>query len=95
MWTLLTTTEQIRSIKVDDLILQHPSNDSEAFTDPTGQEENSNIYRLHSVTVYTMTDFDITLEFLPKGYIFGDVLISSMNRSVDGNQLLNGKWWIK
>lgn len=90
MWTLLTTTEQIQSLKVDDLILQHPSEDSEASINPTGQEENSNTYRVHSKTA-----FEVTLEFLPKGYIFGSVLINSMKRPVNGSQLLNGKWWIK
>ena len=95
MWTLITTTEQIRSLKVDDLLLQHPLDESEASTNPTGNEENSILYRLHSKKVYSMTDFDITLEFLPKGYIFGDVLISSMKKSIDISHLLNGKWWVK
>lgn len=95
MWTLITTTEQIRRLKVDDLLLQHPLNDSDASTNPTGKEENSIIYRLLSMKVYSMTDFDITLEFLPKDYIFGDVLISSMKKSVDISHLLNGKWWVK
>ena len=90
MWTLLSATEQILSLKVDDLILQHPSNDGDAVIDPTGQEENSNLYRVHSKTSY-----EVTLEVLPKNYIFGDVLISSMKRPVDNNQLLNGKWWVK
>jgi hypothetical protein len=95
MWTLLSTIEQIQSLKFNDLILHHPSNDSEASTNPTGQEENSNIYRLHSMTEHSLTDFDITLELLPNSYIFGDVVITSMKRSVNNNQLLNGKWWIK
>lgn len=90
MWTLLTTTEQLISLKVNDLILQHPSNDGEASINPTGQEEHSNIYRVHSKTVY-----EVILEFLPNGYIFGNVLINSMKRPVNSNQLLNGKWWIK
>ena len=50
MWTLLSTIEQIQSLKVNGFILQHPSNDSEASTNPTGQEENSNIY---SCLLYT------------------------------------------
>jgi hypothetical protein len=95
MWTLLTTSEQIRSLKVNDLILNHPSNDSGASKNPTGQEENSNIYRLYSIKKYSETDSDITLEFLPNGYAFVDVVIKSMKRSVDSSQLLNGKWWIK
>ena len=95
MWTLLSTIEQIQSLNVNDLILHHPSNDSEASTNPTGQEGNSSIYRLHSKTEYSLADFDINLEFLPNGYIFGDVVITSMKRSVNNNQLLNGKWWIK
>ncbi|NEW85102.1 MAG: hypothetical protein GZ094_22430 [Mariniphaga sp.] len=95
MWKLLSTIEQIQSLKVNGLILQHPSNDSEASTNPTGQEENSNIYRLHSMTEYSLTDFDITIELLPNYYIFGDVVITSMKRSVNRKQLLNGKWWIE
>ncbi len=90
MWTLLTTAEQMRSLKVNDLILQYLSNDNETSINPTGQEENSNTYRVHSKTA-----FEVTLEFLPKGYIFGNVLINSMKRPVDINQLLNGNWWVK
>lgn len=66
MWTLLSTTEQLLNIKIDDIILQHPTNDVVTFTNPTGQEENSNIYRIHSLMAS-----EVTLEFLPKNYIFG------------------------
>lgn len=95
MWTLLSTIEQIQGLKVNDLILNHSSNDSDASKNPTGQEENSNIYKLHSITQHSLIDFDITLEFLPNGYMFGDNVITSMLRSVNNNQLLNGKWWIQ
>lgn len=95
MWTLITTTEQIRSLKVNSLILHHPTNDSEASTNPTGQEGNSDIYRLYSITEHSLTDFDITLEFLPNSYIYGGIEITSMKKLVNSNQLLNGKWWIK
>jgi len=94
MWTLLSTIEQIQSIKVGDLILHHPTNDSEALTNPTGKEENSIIYRVHSKKEYSKKDFEVTLEPLDKGHIFGDLLIDSMIRLADSNRLLNGKWWI-
>jgi hypothetical protein len=90
MFTLLMTKEQILSLRVDDLILQHPSDESEASINPTGLEENSNTYRVHSITAS-----EVTLESLPKGYIFGNVQINSMKKPVNGSQLLNGKWWIK
>ncbi len=91
MWKLLLTAEQISNLKANDLVLQHPSNDSNASKNPTGNEENSNIYRVHSRTAS-----EITLEFLPsEGYIFGNVKIDSMKRLTNYNQLLNGKWWIK
>ena len=90
MWTLLSTREQLLSLKIDDLILQYPTNEDVTFTNPTGQEENSNIYKINSLMV-----FEVTLESLPKNYIFGDILINSMKKKVDINQLLNGTWWIK
>ncbi len=90
MWTLLTTKEQFISLNVNDLMLQLPSNDGEASINPTGQEENSNVYRVDSKTIN-----EVILEFLPKGYIFGTVLINSMKRPVNSKQLLNGKWWVK
>ena len=95
MWTLISSIKQIQSLKVNDLILHHSSNYTEASTNPTGQEENSNIYKLHSITQHSLIDFDITLEFLPNGNMFGDNVIKSMLRPVNNNQLLNGRWWIK
>lgn len=89
MWTLITSKEQFKKLKKDDLVLQHPSNDEESLEKPTGQESNSNVYRVHS-----MTASEIILESLPQNYILGQLLISSMKRPVNGNQLLNGKWWI-
>jgi hypothetical protein len=95
MWTLLSTIEQIQSLKVGYLILNHSSNDSETSENPTGQEGNSNIYKLHSITKHSLTDFDITLDFLPNGYIFENMEITSIKRSINSNQLLNLKWWIR
>ena len=90
MWTVISTIEQIRRINVDDFILQHPSNDGMASSNPSGKEENSNLFRVHSKTL-----LEITLEALPMGYIVGEFLVKSMKRTVDSSQLLNGKWWIK
>ena len=90
MWKLITTTEQLLSIKIDDEILQYPTNDDKPFTNPTGQEENSNIYKIQSLMA-----FEVTLESIPRNNIFGYVVIDSMKRHVEKKQLLNGKWWIK
>ena len=76
MWRPLSTTEQLLSLKVDNLILQHPTNEGETSINPTGQEQNSNIYRVHSLTV-----LEVILEALPNNYIFGNILINSIKKS--------------
>lgn len=90
MWTVISSIEQIRRIKVNDLILQYPLNDDKASPNPSGQEENSNLFRVYSKNIQ-----EIILEALPKGYVVGGCLVNSMKRTIDSSQLLNGKWRVK
>jgi hypothetical protein len=95
MWTRIYTIEQIQKLKVDDLILNYLKHENEVDKNLTGKEENSYIYKLHTITQHSLIDFEITLNFLPDGYMFGSNNITSMVRSVNTNQLLNGEWWIQ
>jgi len=89
MWTLISKELQIDNIKVNEPILKHPSDDQPASSNPSGQEDNSYTYK---VVLRTLDELE--LEYLVNGASLGTIVVASMKRKVNYDQLLNGTWWI-
>jgi hypothetical protein len=88
MWKKIITLKEIQNIKVNDLILQHPTNDQKGIENPTGQENNSEFYE-----VTTVTADGIKLNYLSQSNSFGGLTINSMVRELSYSDLITGIWW--
>lgn len=84
MWQKISEKTKI---KKGDKILRYPSQGEKSTEQPTGQEENSDLYEVDSIS------FDgVTLRWLVNGTIDG-MKFGNMIRQVNISDLKIGEWW--
>lgn len=84
MWVKISDKTKINN---GDKILRYPSDGETAKEQPTGQEENSDLYEV------TSKSFDgVTLKWLVSGTI-DRMKLGNMTRQVNYSDLKNGEWW--
>ena len=84
MWVKISDNTKINN---GDKILRYPSDGENATEQPTGQEENSDLYEVISKS------FDgVTLKWLVNGTI-DRMKLGNMTRQVNNSDLKNGEWW--
>jgi len=90
MWIPIVSKQQIQELKVGVKILYHPSSESDTSSNPSGQESNSELYQIMSISIE-----GLTVEYIAKNLSFGSMNVISMRKQIDINQLLGGNWWIE
>jgi hypothetical protein len=84
MWVKISDKTKINK---GDKILRYPSYGETSTEQPTGQEENSELYEVDSKS------FDgVTLRWLVNGTIDG-MKLGNMTRQVNFSDLESGEWW--
>ena len=86
MWAEILTTNQLSTLKKDDEILHHPFDGSKELGNPTGNENNSRIYRVQSIE-------DGLVILYRSGLLNGQAHYSSTGLELA--TMLNGKWWLR
>lgn len=90
MWEKITTLNQLQDIKINDLILRYPIDDQKVIENPTGNENNSELY-----IVTAVTSDRIKLNYLSQTKTIGDFSIGSMTRELDFSDINKKIWWKK
>lgn len=90
MWEKITDKKQIENIRVGGFLLQHPTNEQTSLENPTGKEENSEVYNVKAKFIDT-----VSLELIHNPIEIGGMVINSMARQVKHSDLIKGMWWLQ